>query len=298
MYLFDWRALKRWGVRESELPKGSLVVGRELTLWERNRETMIAALLVIASLSILAAYLAINQKQLRTTKNALLRLSGQLINAQEKERSRLASELHDDFSQRMALLSLNLETAAEKIDESPAQAREQLHLLVNAASEIGADLHSISHRLHSSTLESLGLVAGIRSLCKEFRTQQGIEVDFQQSEIPRALPKDVALCLFRVVQEGLRNVKKHSNAKRAYVDLEVTGDKLHLSIRDEGCGLDLKKSRDGEGLGIQSMAERCRLLGGHFTIHSELNRGTRIEALVPFRIQKDTFARTDSSKIA
>ena len=210
-------------------------------------------------------------------------LSGRLIKAQEDERSYLARELHDDFSQRLALLALGLENATESISESPERANQQLYALLNSAGEIGADLHTLSHRLHSSTLESLGFVPGISALCKEFATQQDIELDYSLKNVPTSVPPDAALCLFRIVQEGLRNMKRHSGASKAFVILEWDDDKLNVCVRDEGKGFDVKESKKTEGLGIRSMRERARLLGGRFEIHSELGKGTKIEAWVPLR---------------
>jgi signal transduction histidine kinase len=206
-----------------------------------------------------------------------------LINTQEKERSRLASELHDDFSQRLALLSLGLENAAAELPDSSVTAKRQLQKLFDSASELGADIHTVSHRLHSSTLESLGLVPGVSALCKEFTDRYGIEIDFCVDNIPRRIHQDVALCLFRIIQEGLQNLKKHSGVAKAQVKLWTTGDKILMSVRDEGRGFDLKEITNNGGIGIRSMEERVRLLGGRFEIHSEPTRGTRIEACVPLQ---------------
>ena len=217
LYLFDWRELQRWKLDESRLPAGSTVLFRQPTLWEQYRRTLLIGLLVLVSLSLLTIYLLFERKQLHAARNEQMRLSGMLIGAQEDERARLASELHDDFSQRLAVLSLGLETAADIVPESPEEANRQLHELMNSASEIGADLHTLSHRLHSSTLERLGLAAGVAAFCKEFTAQQGIQVAFSHEDVPRSVSPDVALCLFRIVQEGLRNVKKHSGAAHAQV---------------------------------------------------------------------------------
>ena len=134
-----------------------------------------------------------------------LDLAGRLINAQEQERSRLARELHDDFSQRLAMLAVDLERAEEMVKEP--KVREELHKLWNEIGEIGTDLHSVSHRLHSSTLETLGLTAGVRSFCAEFSSQHAIEVEFVHKGVPKSTNPDTSLCLFRIVQEGLRNVR-------------------------------------------------------------------------------------------
>jgi len=283
VYLFDWRELQRWGLKESSLPAGSTVLYREPTLWERAKWTLLAGLLVILILASLTGYLLFKQKQLRLAREAQAHLSGMLINAQEAERSRLASELHDDFSQRLAILALDLETAAEMIPHSPQEASLQLHRLWNSASEIGADLHTLSRRLHPSTLENLGLIPGVGALCKEFAAQQGMQVDFSHENLPRSVPPEAALCLFRVVQEGLRNSKKHSGTSNAQVGLEMAGDTLHVSVRDQGVGFNLKEILNNGGLGLRSMGERARLLGGRFEIHSEPQRGTRIDAWVPIQ---------------
>ena len=281
LYLFDWRQLQRWKLDESRLPAGSTVLFRQPTLWEQHGQTLFIGLLVLVSLSLLTIYLLFERKQLHAARNEQMRLSGMLINAQEDERARLASELHDDFSQRLAVLSLGLETAAEMIPESPAEANRQLHELMNSASELGADLHTLSHRLHSSTLERLGLASGVAAFCKEFAAQQGIQVAFSHEDVPRSVSPDVALCLFRIVQEGLRNVKKHSGAAHAQVRIETIDDTLHLSISDNGAGYDVKDGADRQGLGLWSMRERVRLVGGRFEIHSEIQKGTRIEVWVP-----------------
>src|SRR5208337_2428360 len=196
VYMFDWKQMKRWNLSEGRLPAGSVVLNREPTLWERARWILFSGLAMILGLTSLAGYLLYKQKQLKDARNEQMRLSGMLINAQEQERSRLAAEIHDDFSQRLAVLSLGLETAAEGIPESMQEANRQIKELMESASEIGADLHTLSHRLHSSTLERLGLVAGVASFCKEFSAQHGTQVAFSQHNVPRSVSPDVALCLF------------------------------------------------------------------------------------------------------
>ncbi len=285
--LFDWRQLQRWKLDESKLPAGSTVLFRHATLWERHQQTVLIGLLVIVGLSLLTFYLLFERKQLGAARNEQMRLSGMLINAHEVERARLASELHDDFSQRLAVLSLGLETAAEVASESPVEANRQLHELMNSAGEIGADLHTLSHRLHSSTLERLGLAAGVAAFCKEFTAQQGIRVVFSHDDVPRSVSPDVALCLFRIVQEALRNVKKHSGSGNAQVQLEQVADAIHLSISDRGRGFDMKEVADRQGLGLWSMQERVRLVGGRFEIRSETQKGTTIEVWAPLKRKFD-----------
>ncbi|MGA7244951.1 MAG: ATP-binding protein [Terracidiphilus sp.] len=280
-YIFDWRALQHWGFQERDLPPGSEVRFQVASLWERARWFWVSGIAIIIGLIVLVGYLQFSRSQLEMARRAQLELSGRLMNAQENERSRLASELHDDFSQRVALLALDLDNASELVDNAPDDAKLKLHCLMDSASELGADLHTLSHRLHSSTLEKLGLNAGLSALCREFTAKQGIKVDFTQNGIPRSIHPDAALALFRIVQEGLRNLKKHSGASKASVHLGKAGDDLHVFVADEGIGFDLKKSKQGYGLGIESMEERANLLGGRFEINSKPGRGTRIEAWIP-----------------
>ena len=280
VYMFDWKQLKRWGLSERNLPPGSIVLFREPSGWERAKWIILTTVFIILGLACLTTYLLFNRRQLRRARDEQIRLSGMLINAQEDERKRLASELHDDFSQRLALLSLGLETAAELVPDSPKEANEQLHELINSASELGADLHTVSHRLHSSTLERLGLVPGIGAFCKEFSAQQSVQVVFTHDDGRARVPPAVALCLFRIVQEGLRNVKKHSGATKAQVALEHLDGDLHLSISDDGAGFDVNDATKKPGLGLFSMEERARLIGARFEIHSETRKGTRIDIWV------------------
>ena len=282
-YLFDWRELQHWHIPEASLPLGSVIMFREPSLWERTKGTWITSLLIIAVLSLITIYLQRSRKQLTLAKEKQMQLSGMLINAEEKERSRVASELHDDFSQRLAILALGLENVDEATPASLEQVHKQLQELARSTSELGSDLHTLSHRLHSSTLESLGLVPAVDALCREFTCKQGIRVDFSCDEIPRSNNPDAAICIFRIVQEALRNLKKYSGAEEAEVDLRMTGDRLEIRVRDKGRGFSLSELGQNGGLGIRSMEQRARLLGGKFKIHSELGKGTIVEAWVPLK---------------
>ncbi len=282
VYIFDWRALHRWGFKESDLPPGSIVIFRELSVWERTKRIWISGLLIILSLALLATYLQHSRVELKKSRDAQVQLSDHLVKAQEKERSRVASELHDDFSQRLALLAFGLQNTAETFPDSPDALKQTLDEFRQSVCDLGDDLHSLSHQLHSSTLDTLGLVTGLKSLCKEFGAKQGVEVDFTSEDIPHSVRPEVALCLFRITQEGLQNMKKHSGAKKARVSLRNFGGKLSLSLCDEGLGFDTNRM-EKPGLGILSMQGRARLLGGEFEIHSTPGKGTRIEVWVPLQ---------------
>ena len=282
-YMFDWHQLQQWHIPEGRLPPGSVVLFREPSLWERSWWILLTSLLIIVSLSALAIYLLYSRKQLRLAKESQRQLTGKLINAEESERRRVATELHDDFSQRVAILALGLENAEEATPVVFGDVRKQLRELIYSTTQLGDDLHTLSHRLHSSTIESLGLVPAIAALCKEFASQQGIKVDFTSDEVPRSVPPEAALCIFRIVQESLRNVKKYSGVEAAEVDLEMASNRLRVNVRDQGRGFDLLDLRRNEGIGIRSMEERARLLGGKLEIQSQRGQGTTVEAWVPFK---------------
>ena len=237
-------------------------------------------LLAAAPFMVLAAVV----EERKQTEEALRDLTGRLIHSQEEERCRLARELHDDFNQRLALLAFDLERAAEEMKHAQGDTGNKMHDLWNEACEIGADLHSLSHQLHSSTLEGLGLVPGISSFCTEFTDHQGIEVDFAHEDVPRSIAPDVALCLFRIVQEALRNVKRHSCCSSAHVRIENVNRAIHLRISDEGIGFNENDPSRHAGLGIRGMEERLRLVGGRFEIRTRPMEGTQIDAWVPLKL--------------
>jgi PAS domain S-box-containing protein len=220
----------------------------------------------------------------KQAEEALAILSGRLIDAQEEERKRIAREIHDDYNQRLALVANTLEELAVHIEESPEALGQQLHQLWNDVSEIAADLHGLSHSLHSSTLESLGLVAGVKAFCQEFADQQQMQVHFAHDNVPHAIPADLALCLFRITQEALRNIKRHSGSSGAEVRLETVEETLHLCVSDRGRGFDVKNRSPQSGIGIRSMEERLRSVGGHLEVHSWPMEGTRIDAWLPFKV--------------
>jgi PAS domain S-box-containing protein len=214
-------------------------------------------------------------------EEALSSLSRRLITGQEQERSRIARELHDDLGQRMALLQIGLEQFEHDTAGLSSQARENLHSVAEIASELSSDLHNLSHQLHPVKLDLQGLVAAMGSLCGEVSKQYGIKISFVHHDVPGQIREDVALCLFRIVQEALRNVVKHSGAINAGVELSGNGDGIDLCISDSGAGFNPESARRKGGLGLISMAERLRLVGGHFSIASEWSKGTRIHARIP-----------------
>lgn len=216
----------------------------------------------------------------RQTEAALRDLGGRLITAQEEERSRVARELHDDLNQRMALLSVELEQLSQRMPASQSNLRSSIHNVWERAQEISSAIHRVSYQLHPSKLDHLGLVAAVRSLCHELATHHEIKISFKEKGCGGLLNKDVTLCLFRIVQESLRNVIKHSGAREAKVTLAGTAHVIHLSVSDTGRGFDAGSLESKSGLGLISMRERLRSVGGVISIHSTAH-GTKIDVSVP-----------------
>src|SRR6266403_5737215 len=225
------------------------------------------------------AFVDITDRKL--TEAALAGLGRRLIEAQEQERARIARELHDDLSQRMALLQISLEQVAQDTVGLPFKTQQQLHNITKISTEVSSNLHDLSHQLHPYKLDTLGLVAALGSFCNEFSRQHNLLVQFVYHDVPEKIPKDVTLCLFRIVQEALRNVLKHSGVTEAEVELSAHGDRIDLCISDSGAGFRPDHVQAETGLGLISMRERLRLVKGHLSIESEPFHGTRIRVRVP-----------------
>ena len=208
-------------------------------------------------------------------------LSGRLIRAQEEERTRIARELHDDLNQQLALLALEI----EQLKQIPPRETEMFSSKVNALGlrtrEISATVHDLSYQLHPSRLDHLGLAAALRALCKETSETAGTRIEFIDSQVVPSLPADVSLCLYRVAQESLRNVIRHSGAIYACCELIHFDDALYLRVMDSGSGFDPHSVTADRGLGLLSMEERLRLVGGELRINSQPSHGTLVEARIP-----------------
>jgi len=221
-------------------------------------------------------------------EEALSGVSSRLIEAQERERTRIARDLHDDVAQRLALLAIELEHIQQNPFDSVSEHRTRIGEVRKGMLEISTDIQSLSHELHSSKLEYLGLAAAMRSFCREFGKQHKVEIEFESRDLPRQLPPDASLCLFRVLQEALHNAAKHSGVKRFDVQLWGTSGDVHLTVSDLGSGFDAEAAMKGRGLGITSMQERLKLVKGELTITSEPKRGTTIHARVPLDLESQS----------
>jgi PAS domain S-box-containing protein len=404
--MFDWHALKRWGINESALPAGSIVLNRQPSFWELYKYYVVAVLLVLLAqaiaiaallwqrtrrrkaeaelirseekfsrtfrhsplaISIVSAgtgrYVEVNEsfevqtgwrhtevigrtpveiglwtdpdqrtafmKQVLTGGRAkdlevrlrkkdgqirislgsaeLIELHGEpcilsvfaditerkqaeeamsgfsrrLIEAQEAERTRIARELHDDINQRLAMLAISLKTVKQVLPNSEVKAGNILNEAGARVADLESDIQALSHRLHSSKLEYLGLEAAASGLCKELSERQGVEIDFQCDVLPEDLSSEVSLCFFRVLQEALHNALKYSGVGHFEVAVTVASKQLQLRVHDPGAGFDPKIARNGCGLGLNSMKERLKLVSGELSIESKLGQGTTITARIP-----------------
>jgi PAS domain S-box-containing protein len=229
---------------------------------------------------------AVDVTDQKLAREALEKISGQLIDAQEKERSRLARELHDDICQRLAMLSLKIGKVNKGWDSGHLYVPNQLEEIWQQCSKLTGDVQSLSHELHSSILDNLGLPIAVKSYCREVSEQNGVVVEFLDGNLPDSIPREVSLSLFRVVQEALRNAVKYSGQGRFAVRLKEYAGQLELEVSDQGVGFDVTKTKKGGGLGLVSMAERIHQVNGTFSIDSRPNLGTRIRACVPLAAQR------------
>jgi signal transduction histidine kinase len=165
-------------------------------------------------------------------------------------------------------------------------------------SDVAGELRSLSHQLHSSNLEYLGVAIATRSFCNEFSEAHGLSVEFTEENVPRHLPNDVALCLFRIAQETLSNARKYSGARNFTVELSGTGNEIRLAVRDRGIGFDVEQVRRAGGLGLMSMEERVHLVGGSLSIQSRPGAGTAILAVVPLAAESSHSLEESSGRAA
>jgi PAS domain S-box-containing protein len=218
---------------------------------------------------------------LQESRQELRALAGRLINAEERERKRISRELHDDLNQKLACLAFDTGGLQAMPFSSEDKIREELSNLRMRIVELSQHVREISHQLHPSILEDLGLTAALNELCEEFSARDGIKVLFRAETVPPAIPAEVATCLYRVAQEALHNVLKHAEGGSARMNISGDSMGIHLSIHDTGVGFDSEAELRRPGLGIVSMKERVRQVQGEFSIHSQSGQGTEVTVFVP-----------------
>jgi two-component sensor histidine kinase len=277
----DWRQLHRWGISERRVPPGFVVAFREATFWQRYWVYLLAAGVIVFAQTVLIGGLLIQarrrhqaEQELRQSQIELTRsyervrdVGGRLLTAQEAERSRIALELHDDVGQQIVLLAMDLDKP-----NGADHARQRL-------AGLACSLRELSHRLHPSNLQILGLVRSLESLQREHQ-QSGMPVRFVHDDIPEPLSPALTLCLFRVVQEAVHNAAKHSDASAVSVELRHDRSELTLTIADDGVGFDVETAW-GKGLGLISIQERVEANGGTMAVQSTPGSGTEFMIRVP-----------------
>jgi PAS domain S-box-containing protein len=225
----------------------------------------------------------------KLAEEALATVGSRLIEAHEEERTWIARELHDDIVQRVALVTAELEQYHQASDGTTG-VNDHIPQALQRLSDLGKDIQALSHRLHSSKLEYLGLASAVQSFCRELSEQRKVRIEFRHSEIPAGIPKEISLCLFRVVQEALQNAVKHSAAQDVTVEVRGTKEEINLIVSDSGVGFNWQDAMNRRGLGLISMRERLRLVNGELSIRSIPGSGTTVVARVPHRREDHSVA--------
>jgi signal transduction histidine kinase len=242
---------------------------------------------IIAFLTTSVVIVRLVSKLRKMAEDARLSVHRKLIDAEEREYTRIARELNEDINQRVALVAVGLDQLGELENvssEAVFKVKEYIRELWQRVSEIGADIHAISQRLRTSNLEYLGLEKVTKTFCRDFAAQQKVEIDFRSRDMPSHVPLEISFPLFRVLQEALLNSAKHSGKRNFEVELCGTSGAIHLTVCDSGFGFDPGLAILGSGLGLTSMRERMKLVNGEFSIDSQAQRGTKILASAPLRL--------------
>jgi len=284
----DWRQLQRWGIDERRVPADAVVRFRAPSVWDRYSSYIIIAVTAFLAQTMLIAGLFLQRARRRKAEARVRDLGSRLLNAQEAERSRIARDLHDDVSQQLALLSINLELLAQADAAGSHQLADEA---LRTTQRIARSIHELSHRLHPAKLLLIGLVPAVRGLQREL-SQSGTAIDFTYDNVPPDLPPEVTLCLYRIVQEALQNALKHAAAGEIAVRLRGRGNALVLTVDDNGAGFDVNGAW-GKGLGLISMSERVDAVAGIFAVDSAPGNGTRVTITVPLGTAE---AETETSK--
>ena len=308
---FDWRQLKRWHIDPSQLPRGSEIRFQVPTVWETYRGSLIGIAAIIAAQLVLIIWLLAErttrryaeqrigqgEKTLRLSYERIRELTGRLINAQEAVRAQIARDLHDDVCQDLVGVSMAIRGLKGSPQLQNAGTQHALSDLHRWTAGIANGLRRLSHELHPAALQLLGLGAALKAHCIEVEKRYDVQVGFTASEEIGRVAPDVELCLFRIAQEALRNGAVHGDARRLRVTLARSGTDLAVSVIDDGCGFDLEAvRRDGRGLGLVSVEERARLVGGDVHIVTAPGQGTTILARVPAGESPAAYQRAPAEK--
>ena len=232
----------------------------------------------------------------KMAEEALAGVSRKLIEAQEAERTHIARELHDDINQRLAMLAINLKSAKQDLSFSEAKTSRRIEEACAQVSRLENDIQALSHRLHSSGLEYLGLEAAVTGFCRELSERQTLSIPVRFDGVPQTLPHEVSLCLFRVLQEAVHNAVKYSGVREFEVSLTGGANEIELSVHDSGIGFDPAAASRRHGLGLTSMRERLRLVNGQLSVESKPQHGTIIRARVPLNATVPLVSRVSTKR--
>jgi len=306
---FDWRQLQRWGISTSVLPVGSDVEFRVPSAWEAHRNVILGSgLIVTVQLLLIGGLLAQRAKRrraentiraseasLRTSYERIRQLAGRLINAQEAARAGLARDLHDDICQQLVYISATI----NELKHSSGRVKEQQtqHAFIKLEKETNAifdNIRRLSHELHPSTLQLLGLASTLKAHCKELEARHEVHVNLTTQGDLRQLHPDIAVCLYRIAQEALRNGMVHGRAQNFIVSISRSDDAVKLAVSDDGKGFVLDSARrSGSGLGLLSMEERAHAIGGDMAVVTAPGQGTTIRVTVPIMTAVEPESRAD-----
>jgi len=253
-------------------------------LGKNDLPNWVAIIVFLATSLVVTRLVSTVRKQ---AEEALSSVSYRVIEAEEKERQRIAHDLHENIGQRVTMLFLQIEKL-KRDSLNAADAQSQLDALLKQSSEILTDVKASAHELYSPRLEILGTAAVMRSFCSDLSEQKKMEIDFTSDGLPSQIPPDITLCLFRVLQESAHNAVQHSGVRQFDVRLWATSDEIHLTVSDCGAGFDLETARKAGGLGLNRMEERLKLVKGSLSIDSQPKRGTTIHARVPLTLENDS----------
>lgn len=284
---YDWRLLKQWNISADRLPAGSRVLYRELTVWDQYGPFIVGIILLFCAESTLIVALVVNLKRrnkaetaLHESRQELKALAGRLISSQEEERSRLAREFHDDIAQRLAGVAIETGTLQLQLENSGSPLHGLGHINGQLI-KLAEDVHGISRQLHPSAVKDLGLERAVDSQCVRFSERENVAVTLHAHGVPEELSYEPALCIYRIIQEALRNIAKHSNAENVEISLRGSNSQISLTIGDDGRGFDVESARHTPGIGLASMRERVQTVSGTFRVSSEPGHGTLVEVTVP-----------------
>ncbi|MFZ0295045.1 MAG: sensor histidine kinase, partial [Candidatus Sulfotelmatobacter sp.] len=217
----------------------------------------------------------------KRAEEALSCMNRRVIEAEERERHRIAKDLHEEIGQRLALLAIGIEQLKNDLSNRNVELLDRMDAVRQHTLEILTGVKASAHELYSPRLEYLGVTAVMRIFCEEFGERKKVKIDFRGHGVPSWVQPEVSICLFRVLQEALHNGVKHSRVQKFSVQLWRAADEIHLTVSDSGAGFDLNAARRDRGLGLTRMEQRVRLVNGTFSVDSQLEKGTTVHVGVP-----------------